>query len=102
MRTTLTLDDTLAAKLKELATRTGRPFKEVVNETLRAGLSAQRVLPPVHRYGLRPAPMGRVAAGVDLDRALALADALEHGAELYSADHDFGRFPGLVHVDPLV
>jgi predicted nucleic acid-binding protein len=28
--------------------------------------------------------------------------ALEHGAELCSADHDFGRFPGLRWVDPLI
>lgn len=28
--------------------------------------------------------------------------AIEHGAELCSADHDFGRFPGLRWLDPLV
>lgn len=27
--------------------------------------------------------------------------AIEHGAELVSADHDFGRFPGLRWVNPL-
>ena len=27
--------------------------------------------------------------------------ALEHGAEIYSADYDFKRFQGLVHVNPL-
>jgi toxin-antitoxin system PIN domain toxin len=27
--------------------------------------------------------------------------AIERGASLYSADHDFKRFPGLVHVNPL-
>ena len=27
--------------------------------------------------------------------------AIEHGAELCSADHDFGRFPGLIWSDPL-
>ena len=27
--------------------------------------------------------------------------AIEHGAKLYSADHDFGRFPGLTWSDPL-
>lgn len=27
--------------------------------------------------------------------------ALEHGAEIYSADYDFRRFPGVTHIDPL-
>jgi hypothetical protein len=27
--------------------------------------------------------------------------ALEHGAEIYSADYDFQRFPGVTHVNPL-
>ena len=34
MRTTLTLDDDVAAKLKAEQSRAGLPFKEVVNETL--------------------------------------------------------------------
>lgn len=38
MRTTLTLDDDVAVKLKAAAKR--RPFKVVVNEVLRAGFSA--------------------------------------------------------------
>jgi hypothetical protein len=38
MRTTITLDDDVAAQLKEL--RRGRSFKELVNETLRRGLEA--------------------------------------------------------------
>ena len=27
--------------------------------------------------------------------------AIENGADIYSADHDFRRFPGVVHVNPL-
>ena len=38
MRTTLTLDDDVAVKLKAAAKH--RPFKVVVNEVLRAGFSA--------------------------------------------------------------
>lgn len=38
MRTTLTLDDDVAVKLKAAAR--SRPFKVVVNEALRAGLAA--------------------------------------------------------------
>ena len=40
MRTTLTLDDDLAEALKERAQRTGEPFKQVVNEVLRQGLTS--------------------------------------------------------------
>ena len=39
MRTTLTLDDDIAATLKERARLLERPFKQVVNEVLRRGLS---------------------------------------------------------------
>jgi Arc/MetJ family transcription regulator len=35
MRTTLTLDDDVAAKLKAEARLAGRPFREIVNEMLR-------------------------------------------------------------------
>jgi hypothetical protein len=41
MRTTLTLDDDVAAKLRELAHRRKVPFKDIVNATLRRGLAAQ-------------------------------------------------------------
>lgn len=42
MRTTLTLDDDVAAKLKAAMRRSGRPFKDVVNDTLRRGLAAPK------------------------------------------------------------
>lgn len=40
MRTTLTLDDDLGARLKQLSRESGRSFKEITNEVLRRGLSA--------------------------------------------------------------
>ena len=39
MRTTLTLDEDIGRQLHDLARRTGTSFKEVVNATLRKGLS---------------------------------------------------------------
>lgn len=80
MRTTLTLDDDVAAELKESAHRTGKPFKQVVNETLRAGLAANKAPPKAKRYRLKPAALGGLRPGIDLDRALRLADALEEEA----------------------
>lgn len=40
------------------------------------------------------------AGNLTTDAHLA-ALALEHGYAVYSADHDFGRFAGLRHIDPL-
>ncbi len=42
MRTTLTLDEDLAQRLKELARETGQSFKEVTNDVVRRGLSTGR------------------------------------------------------------
>ncbi len=39
MRTTLTLDDDVAAKLKEEMASSGSSFKETVNQVLRRGLN---------------------------------------------------------------
>lgn len=60
MRTTLTLDDDLAEALKERARRADQSFNQVVNDTLRRGLSlvpgeaesGYEVRP--HRSGFRP------------------------------------------------
>ena len=41
MRTTLTLDEDVAAKLRAEARRSGEPFKQVVNRTLRTGLNVR-------------------------------------------------------------
>lgn len=39
MRTTLSLDDDVAAALRQLQRESQRPWKEVVNEALRAGIA---------------------------------------------------------------
>jgi hypothetical protein len=51
MRTTLTLDDDVAARLKAAVKRQKRPFRCVVNDVLRAGLAAAEPRTPrkVHR-----------------------------------------------------
>jgi hypothetical protein len=78
MRTTLTIDDHTDRKLKDIAHRTGKSYKQVVNETLRAGLQATGVKEKARPYRVKPASMGKVAAGFDLDKALQLADGLEN------------------------
>lgn len=79
VRTTLTLESDVARDLREEARRSGRPFKRVVNEALRAGLAAGRAK-PARRYRLTPVSLGGVVPGVDLDKALRLAEALEDEA----------------------
>jgi hypothetical protein len=75
MRTTLTLDDDLAALLKRRARELGIPFKEAVNRVLRTGLgeaTQRRVAAPKtkpHSFGFRP--------GIDPDKLGQLADELE-------------------------
>lgn len=75
MRTTVTLDADVAAKLKEEARRQKTSFKEVLNSSVRRGLQAGS--PEAAKpYRLQPRPL-QVRHGVDLDRALALAGELE-------------------------
>ena len=75
MRTTLTLDDDLAAALKEQARRADQPFKQVVNDTLRRGLSP--ALPEAEAcYQVRPHD-SVFRPGVDPLRLNQINDSLE-------------------------
>jgi hypothetical protein len=83
VRTTLTLDDDVAAKLKELARRKKVPFKAAVNTVLRRGL----VAPEVRRARSQPFRVevfhSPFRPGVDPLRLNQLADELE--AEEFTA-----------------
>lgn len=76
MRTTLTLDPDVAADLKRRVRRSGKPFRQILNDAVRAGLRAQDA-PPPRPYRLKPVSMGGPLPGVNLDKALALAADLE-------------------------
>ena len=74
MRTTVTLDPDVAAKLKQAAREQGISFKEALNSNVRRGLERAEVgskqyRVPTRRLGVRP--------GVNLDKALQLAGELE-------------------------
>ncbi|MBI4905005.1 MAG: hypothetical protein HY820_15310 [Acidobacteria bacterium] len=83
MRTTLTLDPDVALKLREHVAQSKRPFKEVVNRALRAGLAGAAAPPPkrfrvkAHALGLKP--------GIDPDKLNQLVDEIE--AEEYARHH---------------
>lgn len=74
MRTTVTLDPDVAARLQLLARERGLSFKEALNRTLRAGLAPDRE--DARPYELTTYSMG-LRPGIDLDRALDLAAQLE-------------------------
>jgi hypothetical protein len=73
---TLTIDDAL---LRQKALDSGKPFKQVVNDTLRAGLS-QAATPRRGPYRCPMFSIGALAPGVDLTKANQLAAALEDEA----------------------
>ena len=77
MRTTLTLDDDIAKKLKELAHRRGASIKEIVNQTLRRGLRGQETGGSA-RKPFRVKPFrSEFRAGVDRAKLNQLSDELE-------------------------
>jgi Ribbon-helix-helix protein, copG family len=80
MRTTVTLDDDVAAKLKEEARRQNRSFKEILNISVRRGLRAGTTT-AADPYQVRPRAL-RARPRVDLDRALQLAGDLEDAETL--------------------
>ena len=60
MRTTLTLDDDVAALLKRVLSRRKDSFKAVVNEALRQGLRRMSAPPELPQpYTIQPVSLGR-------------------------------------------
>jgi hypothetical protein len=77
MRTTLTLDDDVAAKLRALARRSGLAFRQVVNETLRRGLAQRAAAPPRVRFEVTARDLGARRPGLRLDNVAALIEEIE-------------------------
>jgi hypothetical protein len=57
VRTTLTLDGDVQAKLEREAHREGKSFKDVVNYYLRLGLAARQAYEPRRKFNVRARPM---------------------------------------------
>lgn len=74
MRTTLTIDDELGARLEDLARRGGRSFKEVVNETLRRGLDTKA--PPSKPFKIEARSLA-LRPGVQLDNVAELLEQID-------------------------
>jgi hypothetical protein len=78
MRTTLDIDAHLLKRLRAEAERRGIPFKEAVAGALRRGLESATATPRTKPYRMPAFSMGAPRRGVDLDKALAHATALEN------------------------
>jgi hypothetical protein len=72
MRTTVTLDEDVAAKLKAEARRTGKPFKTVLNESLRVALSSSRERTPPVSFRIEARDLGAPRPGLSLDNVTGL------------------------------
>lgn len=79
MRTTLTLDDDVASALRERARRLNLPFKQVVNEALRRGLSPAADKDRQPEYRIMP-NQSELDPGIDPVRLNQVNDQLESGA----------------------
>jgi hypothetical protein len=82
MRTTVTLDPDVEARLREVARERGVSFKEALNAAVRAGLMSAR---GQREYRTPSRPLG-LLPGINLDKALQAAADLEdaeivHGLE---------------------
>ena len=76
VRTTLTLDEDVAERLKSVMKRSGWSFKETVNELLRLGLEAQP--PPRRRPAFRVEARDlKLRPGLDLSNIGELLEQLE-------------------------
>jgi hypothetical protein len=76
VRTTLTLDPDIDAKLRAEARRSGKPFKQVVNDFLRVGLSARRQKLPAKPYVVKARPLG-LKPGYSYDNVWGLIEEIE-------------------------
>ena len=76
MRTTLTLDGDVAAKLRAETRRRNTSFKETVNACLRKGLEAPTDEELARPFTVEPRRLG-LRAGLDLDDVGGLLDLLD-------------------------
>jgi predicted transcriptional regulator len=76
VRTTLTLDEDVASRLKSEARKSGRPFKQVVNEALREGLAKRPAKGKVPPFKVKARSMG-LYPGLNYDNIGELLEQIE-------------------------
>ncbi len=75
-RTTITLDDDVRAKLDAEARKTGKSFKETVNETLRVGLLSRQKTRAAKPFKIRARDLG-LKPGYSFDKPWDLIEEIE-------------------------
>jgi hypothetical protein len=80
MRTTVTLEPDVEAKLKRVMRERGCSFKAALNDSVRAGIDGSTGVG--EQYVLNARPMG-LRPDVDLDRALHIASELEDAERVH-------------------
>lgn len=82
MRTTLTLDEDIAARLAAEARRSGKSFKDTVNEALRTGLDAAYRRPQAAPFQVNARDLGALQPGLSLDSVARLLDDVDGPAAM--------------------
>jgi len=77
MRTTLTLDEDVAAKLRAEVRRSGRSFRDVVNDVIRRGLMNRQPAAPPGPFRVVARDLGDLQPGYDLDNIGDLIERIE-------------------------
>ena len=81
MRTTITLDDDVAARLEQAMTKRRQSLKTAVNDALRAGLDTlDRRSPAAKPYRIRPFNLGRNLVGSldNVEEVIARVEGEDH------------------------
>jgi len=77
VRTILTLDDDVAAKLEAECRRQGKQLGDVVNELLRRGLGQQPDPAGQRAFAIEPRDLGDLRPGLSLDSVADLIEQVE-------------------------
>jgi hypothetical protein len=77
MRTTITLDDDVAAKIQLKVRRSGRPFKEIVNDALRTGLAIDNQVKALPPFTIDRKHLIRLKSGYNFDKVEEVFDRLD-------------------------
>jgi hypothetical protein len=86
VRTTLTLDDDVAAKLLAEARRSGEPFKQIVNRVLHTGLNVRSLAAAAPPFKVKARALG--SKGFNYDKVWELIEQVE--GHLHSAGKTSG------------
>jgi metal-responsive CopG/Arc/MetJ family transcriptional regulator len=80
IRTTVTLDEDVLERSKEFSRKRGIPFREALNDLLRAGLRAESAAQPRRAFKVKPKRMG-LMPGLNYDNieaVLEIAEGVRH------------------------